>query len=175
MLTQLVYIIIINPGSAVLFSQASASNNNKAEIAVIEGAHKLLSKSQASSTSSAEPFRILSIGCGDGAFDAKILQAMISRHPDVKIDYTGIDIDEKICQNAMKELSALKTKFNDKVAIRILTMDINSFNLVEVGPPCDLILALHVLYYAKNMRKVLTDVHTLLKPEGKSLAVYVDS
>ena len=91
---------------------------------------------------------------------------MISRHPDVKIDYTGIDIDEEICQDAMEDLSALKTKFNDKVAIRILTMDINSFNSVEVGPPCDLILALHILYYAKDMRRVLADVHTLLKPEG---------
>ena len=94
---------------------------------------------------------------------------MLSRHPDVKIDYTGIDIDEEVCQHAMEELSALKTKFSDKVAIRMLTMDINSFNLVEVGPPSDLVLALHSLYYAKDMRKVLTDIHTLLKPEGKSL------
>ena len=48
-----------------------------------------------------------------------ILQAMISRRPDVKIDYTGIDIDEEI-QNAMMELSAMNTKFNDEIAIRML-------------------------------------------------------
>ena len=156
----------------MLLSQASASNTKKVEITVIEGAHQLLDESQASRTSpSAEPFRILSIGCGDGTLDAKILQAMISRHPDVKIDYTGMDIDEEICQNAMMELSAMNTKFNDKIAIRMLTMDINSINLMEVGPSCDLILALHVLYYAKDMRKVLSDIHTFLKPEGNTLCM----
>ena len=149
LLAQFVSIIIINPSSAILFSQASANDTKKAKNTVIKGVHQLLDETQASRTSSAEPFRILSIGCGDGTVEAKILQAMISRHPDIKIDYTGVDIDEEVCQkaNSMKELSALKTKFNDKVAIRVLTMDINSFNSVEVGPLCDLILALHVLYY----------------------------
>jgi hypothetical protein len=35
----------------------------------------------------------LSIGCGDGIFDAIILQAMISKYPDIKLDYTGIDTE----------------------------------------------------------------------------------
>ena len=37
--------------------------------------------------------RILSVGCGDGTLDVKIFQAMISKYPDIKIDYTGTDID----------------------------------------------------------------------------------
>ena len=51
----------------MLPSQASASNTEKAEITVIEGAHQLLDESQASRTSPpAKPFRILNIGYGDG-------------------------------------------------------------------------------------------------------------
>ena len=87
---------------------------------------------------------------------------MINKYPDIKIDYTGIDIDEASCQKAINEL---KEKLNNKVAIKIITMDMNSFN-AEI-PPCDLILAVHVLYnYAKDLRKVLADVCALLKTDG---------
>ena len=140
--------------------QASASYEKKAEIAVSEKACQLLAESQASKPST-EPFRILSIGCSDGTFDANILQAMINKYPDIKIDYTGIDIDEASCQKAIDEL---KEKLNNKVAIKIITMDMNSFN-AEI-PPCDLILAVHVLYYTKDLRKVLADVCALLKTDG---------
>ena len=92
---------------------------------------------------------------------------MINKYPDVKIDYTGVDIDEESCQKAIEELGALKEKFNDKIAIKIITMDMHSFN-AEI-PPCDLVLAMHVLYYAKDLRKVLSDVRTLLKMGGKFL------
>ena len=144
--------------------QAGPSYEKKVEIAVSEKACQLVAESQTSKTS-AEPFRILSIGCGDGTFDAEILQAMIDKYPDIKIDYTGIDIDEASCQKATEELSALKKKLNDKVEIKIITMDMNSFN-AEI-PPCDLILAMHVLYYAKDLRKVLADIRALLKTDGK--------
>ena len=127
---------------------------------------QLLAESH-SSRASAEPFKILSIGCGDGTFDAKIIQAMINKYPDIKIDYMGTDIDEGSCQKAMEELSALKAKLNDKVAVKIMPMDMNSFT---VGiPPCDLVLAVQALYYAKNMKKVLTDAYSHLKTDGKFL------
>jgi SAM-dependent methyltransferase len=109
----------------------------------------------------------LSIGCGDGIFDAIILQAMISKYPDIKLDYTGIDTDEDICQKAREELDTLK-KTNDKIEIRILKMDVHS--LTSEIQSCDLILAMQSLYYAVDLRKVLTDVHGLLKTNGNSVA-----
>ena len=93
---------------------------------------------------------------------------MISKYPEIKIDYTGVDIDEESCQKAMEELSLLKTKLNDNFTLRILTMDMNSLTLKGEIPPCDLALAMHALYYAKDTRKDITDVHTLLKADGKS-------
>ena len=68
-----------------------------------------------SSSSVAEPFRVLSIGHGGGTFDAKILQAMINKHPDTKIHYTGIDVDKEVCKKAVEELGALKA--SDKVTM----------------------------------------------------------
>ena len=96
---------------------------------------------------------------------------MINKYPGVKIDYTGMDIDEESCQKAIKELSALKEKFNDKVVIKIITMDLNSLN-AEI-PPCDLVLAMHVLYYAKDLRKVLADARALLKTGGKFFVIFI--
>ena len=141
----------------------------KVKFAVTDKACQILTESQVSNsrTSASEPFRILSIGCGDGIFDAIILQAMISKHPDIKLDYLGIDIDEGTCQKAREELSVLK-KTSDKVKIRILKMDMHSLT-TEISASCDLVLAIHSLYYAIDLRKVLTDVHALLKTDGKLL------
>ena len=63
----------------------------------------------------------------------------------------------------MEELSTLKA--NNNVAIKIITMDMHSLK-AEI-PPCDLVLAIHVLYYAKDITKVLADFHALLKTDGK--------
>lgn len=161
--------------STIFWFQASASAEKKMELAVSEKACQLLNEYQdykILSSAGDQPFRILSIGCGDGTFDAKIIQAMISKYPDVKIDYTGVDNDEKSCQRALEELSTLKAVLNDKFTMRILAMDINSFKLKAEIPPCDLILALHSLYYAKDMRKVLVDIHAVLKTNGKSPLCY---
>ena len=136
----------------------------KINLAVPEKACQVLAESQASKISAGGPFRILSIGCGDGTFDAIVLQAMINKYPDIKICYTGIDIDEDTCQRAMKELSPLKTD-GSKVEISVLNRDMHTLN-AEI-PPCDLILAMHSLYYAMDIRKVLTDIRSLLKTDGK--------
>ena len=148
-----------------LLSQACANHMKKVESAVTERACQLLVGSQTSRTS-AEPFRILSIGCGDGTFDAQILSAMMSRHPDVKIHYTGLDIDKETCQKATETLSLLKT--NNKVDIKMLTMEFEDIDSVKAEiSPCDLVLAVHVLYYMKDIKKALTDVQMLTKTNGK--------
>ena len=136
----------------------------KAEEAVSKGACQLFTEYEASRTSAAEPFRILSIGCGDGTFDAKIIQVMISKDPDIRIHYTGIDIDEEVCEKAKEELGTLKAKH--EVEIKMLVMDFEDIDSVKAEiSPCDLILAVHVLYYMKDFRKALTDAHVLTKAD----------
>ena len=136
----------------------------KVKLTVPEKACQILAESKASKTSAGESFRILSIGCGDGTFDAIVLQAMINKYPDIKICYTGIDIDEDTCQRAMKKLSPLKTD-GGKVEISVLKRDMHALN-ADI-PPCNLILAMHSLYYATDIRKVLSDIRALLKTDGK--------
>ena len=149
--------------------QVCASYMNKAEKAVANRVCQVLAESQASrnttSTSSADqPFRILSIGCGDGTFDAKILQAMFIKYPDIKIHYTCIDIDKEVCEKAREELGTLKA--NHEVEIKIFAMNFEDIDLIKAEiSPCDLVLAVHVFYYMKDFKKALNDALALTKAD----------
>ena len=112
-----------------------------------------------------DSFRILSIGCGDGRFDTNILQAITDRFPDVKVHYIGIDIDQQTCKNAKETVSALK---NRNVMVETFTMDFEKVDLFKDKiPPCDLVIASHVFYYMKDLKKTLSDARALRKDDGK--------
>ena len=116
-------------------------------------------------TSMDKPFTILSIGCGDGSNDVKILQAIIDKFPEVSIHYIGTDIDEQTCQKAATVLGALKSQ---NVTTEFLMFDFDEIDSFKSKiPPCDLILAIHMFYYMENVRKALMDVKELLKDNGK--------
>lgn len=140
--------------------QVSVTHREEVKSHVAETACQLLKRKLAIPTKS---IRILSIGCGDGTFDIKILQTITNRFPDWKICYVGVDVDRKFCQQARELLNALK---NVKVEIMILDFQQMDFSRVEI-PPCDLVLAVHVLYYMRDIKKVLSDVQRLRKPDGK--------
>ena len=112
-----------------------------------------------------DSFRILSIGCGDGRMDTNVLQAITDKFPDVKVHYIGIDIDQQSCQNAKETVSALK---NHNVMVETFTVDFERVNLVKDKiPPCDLVIASHVFYYMKDLKKALSDARALRKDDGK--------
>ena len=107
-------------------------------------------------------FRIFSIGCGDGTFDIKILQTITERFPDVKISYTGTDIDEKFCEQARELLGAIKNVEVEIVVEDYQKVDPSKFNI----PPCDLVLAIHVFYYMRDITKALIDAQNFKKEDG---------
>lgn len=114
-------------------------------------------------TKSMTYFRMLSIGCGDGLFDLKILQAITDRFPAIKIHYIGTDIDEQICRKATELLSSLK---NVEVEVRVIDFQqVDSSKITEI-PPCDLVLAAHVFYYMRDINKALSEAQMLRKSDG---------
>ena len=139
----------------------------KAEQVVASKACERLRSTKVDSSTDSFTFTMLSVGCGDGTFDAKIIQAIAERFPKVKIRYIGTDIDKEICQKAEQVLGDL-TK---NVAMDIETLvfdfkDVDDFK--DRLPPCDLIMASHVLYYVRDVKKALTDIQSLKKQNGKS-------
>ena len=106
---------------------------------------------------------MLSIGCGDGLFDSKILQVITDRFPAVKIKYIGTDINEQICQKATELLSALK---NVEVEVRVIDFQqMDSSKTTEISP-CDLVLAAHVFYYVRDINEALSEAQMLRKSDG---------
>ena len=111
-----------------------------------------------------DSFRILSIGCGDGRFDTNVLQAITDKFPEVKVHYIGIDIDQQSCQNTKETVSALK---NHNVMVETFTVDFEKIDLFKDRiPPCDLVIASHVFYYMKDLKKALSDARALRKDDG---------
>ena len=110
---------------------------------------------------------MLSIGCGNGAFDARIIQAIAEQFPTVKIHYIGTDIDKDNCMKAEEVLKALT---NVKIEVETFVFDFNNFDdFKDRIPPCDLVMASHVLYYMKDVKKALLDAQSLIKKNGKKL------
>ena len=111
-----------------------------------------------------DSFRILSIGCGDGRFDTNVLHAITDKFPEVKVHYIGIDIDQQSCQNTKETVSALK---NHNVMVETFTVDFEKIDLFKDRiPPCDLVIASHVFYYMKDLKKALSDARALRKDDG---------
>ena len=111
---------------------------------------------------STKPVRILSVGCGDGSFDVKILETISSRFPDTKVQYVGTDIDKKTCEQSKEVLSAIKN-----VEVEFMVLDFQQVDPSKLElPPCDLVLAIQVLYYMKDLNKALSNLQLLTKPEG---------
>ena len=107
-------------------------------------------------------FRIFSIGCGDGTFDIKILQTIAERFPDVKVSYIGTDIDETFCQQARELLGSIKNTEVEILVGDFQEIDPSKFSI----PPCDLVLAIHVLYYMRDITKALIDAQKFRKNDG---------
>ena len=115
--------------------------------------------------STKECFRVLSIGCGDGSFDAKIIQTVTDKFPNINIHYIGTDVDEQICQTASETFASVLKDCN--VVVETFAMDFEEVDSFKSRIPlCDMIIAAHVLYYMKDIGKALSDAQMLKRDSG---------
>ena len=91
-----------------------------------------------------------------------MLQTITERFPDVKVSYTGMDIDKKSCEQARELLGAVKNVEVEIVIEDYQEIDSSKFNI----PPCDLVLAIHVFYYMRDITKALIDAQKFRKEDG---------
>ena len=105
--------------------------------------------------------RFCSIGCGDGRFDKRALLGLFEKNPDLKVHYIGIDINEFSCQKAKTLLGSL-----ENVDVEIHVANVEEFESDELIRACDLVIAVHSLYYLASLNKGLSTGLALLKPTG---------
>ena len=91
-----------------------------------------------------------------------MLQTIAERFPDVKVTYIGTDIDEKFCEQARELLGFIKNTEVEIIVEDYQETDPSKLNI----PPCDLVLAVHVFYYMRDITKALVDAQKFRKPDG---------
>ena len=121
---------------------------------VIEQASAMIDKDKKST------FRFCSIGCGDGRFDKEVLTQLLKIYPHLDLQYLGLDVNEFSCQTAWEVLGSLES-----VQLEILTKDIQHMSPADFEP-CDLVIAVHVLYYVESLKAAVSCALKVVKPDG---------
>ena len=80
----------------------------------------------------------------------------------------GMDIDENLCEQARELLGSVKNAEIDIIVEDYQEIDPSKFNI----PPCDLVLAVHVFYYMRDITKALVDVQKFRKQDGECTIEY---
>ena len=105
-------------------------------------------------------FCICSIGCGDGHFDKEVLTQLLRKYPHLDVQYVGLDVNEFSCQTAREVLGSL-----EGVQIKILAKDIQHASPDDFEP-CDLVIAVHVLYYVESLKAAISCALKVVEPNG---------
>ena len=135
--------------------QKAGSKNRENNINyVVEQASEMIAANQS------KTFRLGSIGCGDGSFDKEALTQLLEKYPNLDLHYIGVDVNELSCQIAREQLSSLKG-----VQFEILAKDFQHVRPADIEP-CDLVIAVHVLYYVASLKTALSCALKLTKQSG---------
>ena len=121
---------------------------------VVEQASEMIAANQS------KTFCLGSIGCGDGRFDKNVLTQLLEKYPNLDLHYIGVDVNETSCQIAHEQLSSLKG-----VQFEILAKDFQHVRPADIEP-CDLVVAVHVLYYVASLKTVLSCALKMIKQSG---------
>ena len=135
--------------------QKAGSKNRENNINyVVKQASEMIAANQS------KTFRLGSIGCRDGSFGKEVLTQLLEKYPNLDLYYIGVDVNEISCQIAQEQLSSLKG-----VQFEILEKDFQHVRPADIEP-CDLVIAVHILYYVASLKTALSCALKLTKQSG---------
>ena len=111
-------------------------------------------------------FRICSIGCEEGSLDQIVLSELSKAFPSVKFHYTGIEMDEQVCDVAEDKL----TNMASNVEVEVVTKDYEELSKDDF-PAFNLMLMVNCTYYASSLELLLKGAVQLLKPSGELVII----
>ena len=145
--------------NSYFISQRIQSGTDKVVQRVVDCVGEMLSKSSPS------VFRICSVGCGNGKVDLQLLTKISEKFPDLRIHFSGFDVNELLLEHAKETLQQLKN-VEVEIAAKDIESDGNEF------PPYDLVVCVHVLYYMKSLDQALSNMLQLVKKDGEFCDYY---
>ncbi|MGL5348739.1 MAG: MerR family transcriptional regulator [Peptostreptococcaceae bacterium] len=107
-------------------------------------------------------YKILEIGCGNGALWSKNIDFLYD-----DLDITLTEVCEDMINDAKKNLKHHKEKFNFQIA------DPN--NIPFEDESFDIVIANHILFYMKDLDTVLSEIKRVLKKGGHFYCSTIDS
>lgn len=107
----------------------------------------------------AKALRICSLGCGNGNLDKSVLDEIMSKHPDVIIEYVGVEISEFVCNEAKKLLRFPSSRVKVKLYQQDLVLGIPE-------DPFDLVLALHCFFFIDSSLKAVMLLKNVMTSTG---------
>lgn len=113
----------------------------------------------AQSRRSADPLKILSVGCGSGILDNPLIRS-IADTPQ-QVEYTGVDPNAVACRRFQEDFNSQGLP---NVKLKLWEHDVESLTSQD---PFDLIHVVHSLYYFEDPASTLSALSELLAPGGK--------
>ena len=107
-------------------------------------------------------YKVLEIGCGNGALWSKNIDLL-----DKDINITLTDVCEDMVNNAKKNLSNYSDVFDFEI--------VDPNNIPFEDESFDLVIANHILFYMKDLDKVLKEIKRVLKVGGYFYSSTIDS
>lgn len=107
-------------------------------------------------------YKVLEIGCGNGALWSKNIDLL-----DKDINITLTDVCEDMVNNAKKNLSDYSDVFDFEI--------VDPNNIPFEDESFDLVIANHILFYMKDLDKVLKEIKRVLKVGGHFYSSTIDS
>ena len=151
----------------VLFPQQSTSNNESVyeQLFIYRNINATLAKvlyGALADVPKGQTVRILEIGAGTGATTANLLPVLQDRN----VEYTFTDISSYFLEQA-------KTKFKRFSAVEYSLLNVEQEPKTQgyEAQSYDIVIAANVLHATKDLHQTLSNVRTLIKPEGLMLLV----
>ena len=107
-------------------------------------------------------YKVLEIGCGNGALWSKNINLL-----DKDISITLTDVCEEMINSAKKSLSNYSDIFDFQI--------VDPYNIPFENESFDLVIANHILFYMKDVDKVLNEIKRVLKIGGYFYSSTIDS
>ena len=107
-------------------------------------------------------YKVLEIGCGNGALWSKNINLL-----DKDISITLTDVCEEMINSAKKSLSNYSDIFDFQI--------VDPYNIPFENESFDLVISNHILFYMKDVDKVLNEIKRVLKIGGYFYSSTIDS
>lgn len=160
--------------------QASTMQRNMIAWLRRNGEQNILNKLSSNSVRPNGPFRIASIGCGDGELDLALMEGIahsVEKWGYSGIEFTGLEPSETFRQKFTENLAAARERGHfpppEHTVVNLVDNTFDHLKTCAVGEgEADLVLLGHVMYYFSRKEEALKKAMQIARPGGLTVVIH---